>query len=921
MELNWLKILLILGLFICLIEDTVGEISDAISDKKSKRPFEAVFQGLCRSNELCEQLCFDLHDGTFECDCRPGFVLDPNGYSCSKQNVSQGEGSLLYKKETSFIAVLDDEENEDDYQNDDVTSDVTGKQRFSKNLERDRNYDDGDSIYFDDDEEEEEEEEKFQRKFLQRKAFLYSKTDGPIRGKLAMTSPEPNLEQKVPSQSPNIEATQSLTPPCRLDCDSGKCAMDKHFLVPRCQCPLEKSGHGCQPAPRISSGRFHGTSWAAFPALREAYRDVQLSLEFRPFSPEGVLLLSGESDDLSGDFMAAVLKDGYVHFKWDCGSGAGTVTSPEKVNLREWNRITVYRHRWDVWLLLNNGHHVQGRSEGLFSRITFREPLYVGGTYNMTSLSDRLGVKSGFEGCIRRLQVNDHVYKFYKQAETRGVENVASPDYAAVDGWDITECAGELCSEMECLHGGKCITSLSKSSNASLGDFDPSTKNPSAFEISSSSTGRTPVCLCPLGYTGANCEKHVNLEVPSFNGSSLLVFPPLGSRSLSWLELELVFRASSTDGVILYAGHRTDGTGDFIALTLSQAHVMVTINLGSGPLTLRSLYPIQPGYWHSVSVSRTGRRTWMYVDDQLPVEGLTPGAFTMLTLAQPLYLGGIPSSLYPPAAIAEKSNFVGCVQKMSISNQPIHLVSGAVSGTNIDSCDHPCSTHPCDNGGICEPQKENFSCRCPLGFNDPHCRSRVVTQVATPSFSGRSFLKYSDNEILKRISGERLHLWLRFRSVLPDGLLLWIGSEDHNEEGSLRPLAGPLLGDSLSLELKNSRVVLRYNLGSGFAVLSYNATGDLDDGEWHVIKLTRFEREAHLSVDEKERAEIISPGDLVQLNVDSPLYLGGREAYRGFQTGYKTPGLNGCLADLILATDYHIDLITQASAGQNIDYC
>ncbi|KAB7498442.1 Pikachurin, partial [Armadillidium nasatum] len=116
---------------------------------------------------------------------------------------------------------------------------------------------------------------------------------------------------------------------------------------------------------------------------------------------------------------------------------------------------------------------------------------------------------------------------------------------------------------------------------------------------------------------------------------------------------------------------------------------------------------------------------------------------------------------------------------MSISNQPIHLVSGAISGTNIDSCDHPCSTHPCDNGGICEPQKENFSCRCPLGFNDPHCRSRVVTQVATPSFSGRSFLKYSDNEILK------------------------------------------------------SRVVLRYNLGSGFAVLSYNASGDLDDGEWH----------------------------------------------------------------------------------------
>lgn len=49
--------------------------------------------------------------------------------------------------------------------------------------------------------------------------------------------------------------------------------------------------------------------------------------------------------------------------RWDCGSGAGSVRSPEAVNLGEWNRLTVYRHRWDVWLQLNDGHHVQGRSE------------------------------------------------------------------------------------------------------------------------------------------------------------------------------------------------------------------------------------------------------------------------------------------------------------------------------------------------------------------------------------------------------------------------------------------------------------------------------------------------------------------------------------------------------------------------------
>ena len=61
----------------------------------------------------------------------------------------------------------------------------------------------------------------------------------------------------------------------------------------------------------------------------------------------------------------------------------------------------------------------------------------------------------------------------------------------------------------------------------------------------------------------------------------------MGNSALSWLELELVFKPTSTEGVILYAGHRSDGTGDLIAITLSQAHVSATIDLGSGPLTLR----------------------------------------------------------------------------------------------------------------------------------------------------------------------------------------------------------------------------------------------------------------------------------------------------------------------------------------------
>ena len=86
--------------------------------------------------------------------------------------------------------------------------------------------------------------------------------------------------------------------------------------------------------------------------------------------------------------------------------------SEETVLLNQWNHITLYRHRWDAWLQLNGGKHVQGRSKGLFSRITFREPLFIGGAGNTTGLSEKLPVAVGLKGCIRHLEVNDHVYKF-----------------------------------------------------------------------------------------------------------------------------------------------------------------------------------------------------------------------------------------------------------------------------------------------------------------------------------------------------------------------------------------------------------------------------------------------------------------------------------------------------------------------------
>lgn len=66
----------------------------------------------------------------------------------------------------------------------------------------------------------------------------------------------------------------------------------------------------------IRSPRFTGQGWLAFPALQAAYKHVQLEMEFRPEAWDGILFLTGERDDMTGDFMALLLHQGFLEFRY-----------------------------------------------------------------------------------------------------------------------------------------------------------------------------------------------------------------------------------------------------------------------------------------------------------------------------------------------------------------------------------------------------------------------------------------------------------------------------------------------------------------------------------------------------------------------------------------------------------------------------
>ena len=75
--------------------------------------------------------------------------------------------------------------------------------------------------------------------------------------------------------------------------------------------------------------------------------------------------------------------------------------------------------------------------------------------------------------------------------------------------------------------------------------------------------------------------------VPMFSGQSFLQYPGLQRNTLSFTEIEIVFKPMDVDGLILYNGFSRDRTGDFIDLAMKDGYVEYRFDLGTGPAVIR----------------------------------------------------------------------------------------------------------------------------------------------------------------------------------------------------------------------------------------------------------------------------------------------------------------------------------------------
>lgn len=172
----------------------------------------------------------------------------------------------------------------------------------------------------------------------------------------------------------------------------------------------------------------------------------------------------------------------------------------------------------------------------------------------------------------------------------------------------------------------------------------------------------------------------------------------------------------------------------------------------------------------------------------------------------------------------------------------------------------PCLPNPCNGGGTCEEHDNTYTCFCPTDRTGERCERRLSeNDLRVPMFSGNSFVELLPLENVEH----KLSIEMEFKVHSLEGILLYAQQGPTFKEGQ----------DFVSLAIVDGHVELRYDLGTGKAVIRTPRRVRL--GYWHTIQAKRWHRDGMLKLDDNENTDGHSRGSLRSLDILQPTYIGG----------------------------------------------
>ncbi|XP_074655738.1 basement membrane-specific heparan sulfate proteoglycan core protein-like [Tubulanus polymorphus] len=693
-------------------------------------------------------------------------------------------------------------------------------------------------------------------------------------------------------------------------------------------------------------------SYVSFPTLPDAKLNFDVTISFYPESADGLILYNGQFENGNGDFVSFGLQNGYGEFRFDCGSGPAIIKSEGPVSLQKWHKAELKRNKRNGTLILD-GKKTVGQSEGRFQGLDLQLNCYVGGVPEFNKISRKAGLTQGFIGAVSRVDI-------------RGVPLDMSSDSEKLAG--ITDFP--VCRNRPCRNGGTCIPA-----NTDIGyrcsclqGFTGLTcelKGEGCFRGACGVRGKCYDlpnqgirCACPIGKSGNRCQQGVIIEDPAFDQTSYIAYDPLQDASQGVM-IKLLFKANTLDdAILLYNGQRRDGGGDFLSLTIRDRRIELRYDSGSGTAVITSQNRVQIGKWTRVVAERSQRDGMLTVDAGMTVKvanpsfeaGISPGNMVGLNLRRHLFIGGVnPDEVIAPG-VGVVTGLRGCIGQLEVNNYGIDLVNSAVDSSDIKDCGDklPCLRQPCQNGGICrgasdggytcqcptthtgkrceieinycvtnrpcqnggkcEAVGDSFICMCPLGFSGRTCNSRV-TLYSSVRLRGKGYYELPASLLPHTNSQEHEVITITFSTNEPNALLFWHG-QNPNTPGQD--------DDYLSIALRDGRVELSYELGTGIANIVTNER--YNDGLTHTIVTERTGRNGELKVDNGRKYSGSSGGLLQKLNTKGNIYIGGVPDFKFMTAGRYKSGLNGCIS-VDIQNRGNVNVGATALSGFNLEPC
>ncbi|XP_030012406.1 neurexin-1a isoform X13 [Sphaeramia orbicularis] len=368
------------------------------------------------------------------------------------------------------------------------------------------------------------------------------------------------------------------------------------------------------------------------------------------------------------------------------------------------------------------------------------------------------------------------------------------------------------------------------------------------------------------GTVAFKCENVATLDPITFETpESYIILNKWNAKKTGSISFD--FRTTEPNGLLLFSHGKPKQQSkdakspqtlkvDFFAIEMLDGHLYLLLDMGSGTTKTKAVNKkVNDGEWYHVDFQRDGRSGTISINT-LRTAYTAPGESEILDLDDNLYLGGLPENkmglVFPTEVWTALLNYgyVGCIRDLFIDGQSKDVRRLAeiqkAAGVKPSCSKEPpkqCLSNPCQNNGICREGWNRYVCDCSgSGYLGRSCE-REATIL---SYDGSKFMKIQLPLVMHT---EAEDVSLRFRSQRAYGILIATTSRDST--------------DTLRLELESGRVRLTVNLGKGPETIF--AGQNLNDNEWHTVRVFRRGKSLKLTVDDLPAVEGQMAGDHTQL--------------------------------------------------------